>query len=108
MTEAFQAYYATQVKSFLLTGGVTEQRVDNDNGVAYYFTTFTIPTGFGNLNFRVIDLSDALAPYTKLGYSFTVQRVDVDSLKLLFQHNLAGFPDDKAVVSVMAVPAAGN
>ncbi|NET09094.1 MAG: hypothetical protein F6K16_31200, partial [Symploca sp. SIO2B6] len=96
------------VKSFLLTAGVTEQRVDNDSGIPFYFTTFTVPTGFGNLHFRAIDLSDALAPYTRLGYSFTVQRVDVDSLKVMFQHNLTGFPDDKAVITVMAVPAVGN
>ena len=108
LTAAFQAFYASQIKSFVLTGGISEQRVDLDDNITYHFTTFTISTGFGHLNFRSVDLSDALAPYTKLGYAFTFQRVETDSLKVSFQHNLAAFPDDKAVITVMAVPAPGN
>ncbi|NEP01248.1 MAG: hypothetical protein F6K58_21835 [Symploca sp. SIO2E9] len=101
-------HYYTHVKSFVLKDGVTEEKEDAESGGIYFFTTFEFSTGFGDLNFRVFDLSDALAPFTQRGYSFVSQRVGVDNVRIMFQHNLAAFPDNKAVVSVIRVPAPGN
>ena len=96
---------ASLVKVFILTGGVTERRNDADDNSPYYFTTFTQSTGWGHLRFRQFDLSETLSPYTKRGYSFTFQRVGVDSFQIIFQSVLAAFPDDLVDVALIRIPS---
>lgn len=95
---------ASLVKSFTLTNGTVEQRIDTDDGVEYYFTEFRRSTGWGHNRFRSFDLSDVLSPYTKQGYSFTFQRVGVDEFRVLFQSRTAPFPNDKVDISLIRIP----
>jgi hypothetical protein len=101
---AQEAKLAQLVKTFVLTGGVTERRVDPDDDATYFFTTFTQSTGWNHLHFRQFDLSESLAPYTKRGYSFTFQRVDLDSFRIIFQSSVAAFPDDAVDIALIRIP----
>lgn len=108
LDELQEAKLASLVKTFTLTGGVVERRVDTDDGVEYYFTEFRQSTGWGHNRFRSFDLSDALSPYTKQGYSFTFQRVGVDDFRVLFQSRTAPFPSDKVDISLIRIPGAAQ
>jgi len=70
---------AGAIKRFTLTGGVESTRVDD--GVNYVITTFTIPTGFGSLEFEEIGMSRAANPYTKEKEP-EVTRTGVDNLRV--------------------------
>ena len=105
---AFAAYISTQVKKLKLTGGVTEHRVDTDDGQQYYFTTFELSSGFGDLNFELSDFSQAVAPHTKLKDSFVFQRVGTDSFRIIFQNSLSAYPDDYAEVTLRKSVPVGN
>lgn len=99
-----ESFAQTLIKCFSLTNGIVEQRVDSDDGRQYYFTTFKASTGWGHKNFRSFDLSESLSPYTKLGYSYTFQRVDTDSYQIIFQSALASFPNDKVDIALIRIP----
>lgn len=99
-----EAKLGTLIKTFVLTQGVTEHRIDPDDGTQYYFTEFKGSTGWGHLKFRSFDLSEVLAPYTKRGYSYIFQRVDVDSYRVVFESSTAFFPDDKVEISLIRIP----
>lgn len=108
LAAAFEAHIASQTKKYKLTTGVTEQRVDTDDGRTYYFTTFEMSSGFGSLDFEVSDLSEAVAPHTKLADSFTFQRVSTDSFRVTFQNAIAAYPDDYAEITLRKSVPVGN
>lgn len=105
-----EAFLATLHKPIALTGGVTTtQQFD---GIPYYTTTFTLPTGYGDANFRMVDISRTAAPYEKIT-SYLQRRSGVDSLQIVFQSSqgidqggtMVAQRDGELVATVIRVPA---
>jgi hypothetical protein len=107
---AQEAKLADLVKEFTLAGGVggvnrtTEERLDPDDGMQYYFTTYEGSTGWGHLKFRGFDLSDTLAPFSRRGDSYVFQRVGVDSFRIMFQSRNGFFPDNRTSIALIRMP----
>jgi hypothetical protein len=103
-------FLATIHKPIALNGGVTTTQTFD--GIAYYTTTFTLPTGYGDMNFRMADLSRQAAPYEKIT-SYLQRRSGVDSLQVVFQSSqgvdqngtTVAQRDGELVATVIRVPA---
>jgi hypothetical protein len=93
-------------KEFVLTGGVTERRADEEDGLEYFYTEFRAPTGWGHTNFKLFDISRNDANRTRLDETFVFQRVDVDSFRVLFQSSIGPYPDGEAVITFIQQPPA--
>ena len=83
------AMFAARNKIFTLrndVNGVVSKAVTRvvSESVAFTSTIFRVITGFGNLNFRLLDISAANSPYAKMPVTAKALRTGVDTLEIEF------------------------
>ncbi len=83
------AMFAARNKIFTLrndAGGPVAKTVTQvvSEGITFTSTSFRITTGFGSLNFRLVDVSSANSPYAKLPIVAKTQRTGVDAFEIEF------------------------
>lgn len=93
-------------KEFVLINGVTERRVDDEDGLEYFYTEFRASTGWGHTNFKLFDISRNDANRTRLDETFVFQRVGIDEYRVLLQSSIGAYPDGQAIITFIQQPPA--